>query len=62
MIDLSTLATFAAVVLGLFLIPGPAVLMTLGRAASGAAMTAVGTIYMLSAPAWPCRNADLTAL
>jgi threonine/homoserine/homoserine lactone efflux protein len=43
MIDLSTLATFAAVVLGLFLIPGPAVLMTLGRAASGGRRVGVAT-------------------
>ncbi len=35
MIDASTAATFAAVVLGLFLIPGPAVLLTLARASSG---------------------------
>jgi len=43
MIDLSTLATFAAVVLGLFLIPGPAVLMVLGRAASGGRTVGVAT-------------------
>jgi threonine/homoserine/homoserine lactone efflux protein len=35
MVDLNTLATYAVVVFGLFLIPGPAVLLTLGRAASG---------------------------
>ena len=35
MIDASTAATFAAVVLGLFLIPGPAVLLTVARASSG---------------------------
>jgi len=43
MVDLSTLATFVAVVLGLFLIPGPAVLMTLGRAASGGRRVGVAT-------------------
>jgi len=43
MVDLSTLATFVAVVLGLFLIPGPAVLMTLGRAASGGRRVGVST-------------------
>jgi threonine/homoserine/homoserine lactone efflux protein len=43
MVDLRTLATFAAVVLGLFLIPGPAVLMTLGRAASGGRRVGVAT-------------------
>jgi threonine/homoserine/homoserine lactone efflux protein len=43
MVDLSTLATFAAVVLGLFLIPGPAVLMTLGRAAGGGRRVGVAT-------------------
>jgi threonine/homoserine/homoserine lactone efflux protein len=35
MIDTGTLATYALVVLGLFLIPGPAVLLTLARAAAG---------------------------
>lgn len=35
MFDLSTLATFIAVVLGLFLIPGPAVLLVLSRTAHG---------------------------
>lgn len=43
MVDLNTLATFAAVVLGLFLIPGPAVLMVLGRAASGGRTVGVTT-------------------
>jgi threonine/homoserine/homoserine lactone efflux protein len=43
MVELSTLATFAAVVLGLFLIPGPAVLMVLGRAASGGRTVGVAT-------------------
>jgi threonine/homoserine/homoserine lactone efflux protein len=43
MIDLNTLATYAAVVLGLFLIPGPAVLMTVGRAASGGRRVGVAT-------------------
>jgi threonine/homoserine/homoserine lactone efflux protein len=35
MLDLSTLGTFVAVVLGLFLIPGPAVLLVLTRTAQG---------------------------
>ncbi|SFS14282.1 Threonine/homoserine/homoserine lactone efflux protein [Dyella sp. OK004] len=35
MFDLSTLSTFVAVVLGLFLIPGPAVLLVLSRTAQG---------------------------
>ena len=43
MIDLSTLATFSVVVLGLFLIPGPAVLMVLGRAASGGRKVGIAT-------------------
>jgi threonine/homoserine/homoserine lactone efflux protein len=43
MVDLRTLATFAAVVLGLFLIPGPAVLLTLGRAASGGRTVGIAT-------------------
>ena len=43
MIDLKTLVTYAAVVLGLFLIPGPAVLMTVGRAVSGGRRVGVAT-------------------
>jgi len=43
MIDLKTLVTYAAVVLGLFLVPGPAVLMTVGRAASGGRRVGVAT-------------------
>ena len=43
MIDLKTLVTYAAVVLGLFLIPGPAVLMTVGRAASGGRRVGIAT-------------------
>ncbi|MCW6510216.1 LysE family translocator [Lichenifustis flavocetrariae] len=35
MIDVSALLTYVAVVLGLFLIPGPAVLLVLARAAAG---------------------------
>lgn len=35
MLDLSTLGTFVAVVLGLFVIPGPAVLLVLTRTAQG---------------------------
>jgi threonine/homoserine/homoserine lactone efflux protein len=43
MIDANTLATYTAVVLGLFLIPGPAVLMTVGRAASAGRRVGVAT-------------------
>ncbi len=43
MIDLHTLLTYVAVVLGLFLIPGPAVLMVVGRAASGGRRVGVAT-------------------
>jgi threonine/homoserine/homoserine lactone efflux protein len=43
MTDLKTLVTYAAVVLGLFLIPGPAVLMTVGRAASGGRRVGIAT-------------------
>lgn len=35
MIDLKTLVTFMGIVIGLFLIPGPAVLLTLGRTLAG---------------------------
>ena len=35
MVDLNALITYATVVLGLFLIPGPAVLLTLARATTG---------------------------
>ena len=35
MIDTTTLATFVVVVLGLFLVPGPAVLLVLTRTAQG---------------------------
>jgi threonine/homoserine/homoserine lactone efflux protein len=41
--DSGILATFIAVVLGLFLIPGPAVLLTLARAASGGRRVGVAT-------------------
>jgi threonine/homoserine/homoserine lactone efflux protein len=43
MVDLNTLMTYAAVVLGLFLIPGPAVLMTVGRAASAGRRVGIAT-------------------
>jgi threonine/homoserine/homoserine lactone efflux protein len=43
MIDAATLMTFAAVVLGLFLIPGPAVLLTLARASSGGRRVGLAT-------------------
>jgi threonine/homoserine/homoserine lactone efflux protein len=41
--DVATLLTFAAVVLGLFLIPGPAVLLTLARATTGGRRVGVAT-------------------
>lgn len=43
MIDLSTLLTYMIVVLGLFLIPGPAVLLTVARAASGGSRIGMAT-------------------
>jgi threonine/homoserine/homoserine lactone efflux protein len=43
MFDLSTLGTFVAVVLGLFLIPGPAVLLVFTRAAQGGRSVGVMT-------------------
>jgi threonine/homoserine/homoserine lactone efflux protein len=43
MVDASTAAAFAAVVLGLFLIPGPAVLLTLARASSGGRQVGLAT-------------------
>lgn len=43
MFTLSTLATFVAVVLGLFLIPGPAVLLVLTRTAQGGRRTGMMT-------------------
>ena len=43
MIDASTAAAFVAVVLGLFLIPGPAVLLTLARASSGGRTVGLAT-------------------
>ena len=43
MFDLSTLVTFVAVVLGLFLIPGPAVLLVLSRTVQGGRKTGVMT-------------------
>ena len=43
MIDLATLATFMAVVLGLFLVPGPAVLLVLTRTAQGGRGVGVAT-------------------
>ncbi|WP_295808027.1 LysE family translocator [uncultured Nitratireductor sp.] len=43
MIDGATLLTYMLVVLGLFLIPGPAVLMTLARAASGGRRIGIAT-------------------
>jgi threonine/homoserine/homoserine lactone efflux protein len=42
-VHLSTLLTFAAVVLGLFVIPGPAVLMVLGRAAGAGRSVGIAT-------------------
>jgi len=43
MIDLATLLTYAAVVLGLFVIPGPAVLLILARAMAGGRRVGVAT-------------------
>lgn len=43
MIDTTTLATFMAVVLGLFLVPGPAVLLVLTRTAQGGRGVGVAT-------------------
>jgi threonine/homoserine/homoserine lactone efflux protein len=43
MFDLSTLGTFVAVVLGLFLIPGPAVLLVLSRTVQGGRRTGIMT-------------------
>lgn len=43
MFDLSTLSTFVAVVLGLFLIPGPAVLLVLSRTVQSGRKTGVMT-------------------
>ena len=43
MIDTTTLATFMAVVLGLFLVPGPAVLLVLTRTAQGGRQVGVAT-------------------
>jgi threonine/homoserine/homoserine lactone efflux protein len=43
MFDLATLGTFVAVVLGLFLIPGPAVLLVLTRTAHGGRKLGVAT-------------------
>lgn len=43
MIDAATLATYAAVVLGLFLIPGPAVLLVLARAVAGGRRVGIAT-------------------
>lgn len=43
MIDLTTLSTYLVVVLGLFLIPGPAVLLVLTRTAQGGCTTGIMT-------------------
>ena len=43
MIDFATLATFMAVVLGLFLVPGPAVLLVLTRTAQGGRSVGIAT-------------------
>lgn len=43
MFDLTTLTTFTAVVLGLFLIPGPAVLLVLSRTVQGGRKTGILT-------------------
>ena len=43
MIDFATLATFVAVVIGLFLVPGPAVLLVLTRTAKGGRRVGIAT-------------------
>ena len=43
MVDLATCMTYAAVVLGLFLIPGPAVLLVLARSMSGGRRVGIAT-------------------
>jgi threonine/homoserine/homoserine lactone efflux protein len=43
MIEGTTLATYATVVLGLFLVPGPAVLLTLARATTGGRRVGIAT-------------------
>jgi threonine/homoserine/homoserine lactone efflux protein len=43
MIGTATLITYATVVLGLFLIPGPAVLLTLARATAGGRRVGMAT-------------------
>src|SRR5579875_1889391 len=43
MIDINTLLTYAVVVLGLFLIPGPAVLLVLARATAGGRRVGIAT-------------------
>ena len=43
MLDISTLSAFIIVVIGLFLIPGPAVLLTITRAAQGGRKTGIMT-------------------
>lgn len=45
MIDLTTLLTYTAVVLGLFLIPGPAVLLVLARSMTGGPRVGVATAF-----------------
>jgi threonine/homoserine/homoserine lactone efflux protein len=45
MIELSTYLTYMAVVLGLFLIPGPAVLLVLARSVSGGRRVGIATGY-----------------
>ena len=49
MIDLGALLTYMAVVLGLFLIPGPAVLLILARGASGGSNVGVATALGIAA-------------
>ncbi|MEO3998025.1 LysE family translocator [Mesorhizobium sp. CAU 1732] len=49
MIDAATLATYMVVVLGLFLIPGPAVLLTVARAASGGPRIGLATGFGIAA-------------
>lgn len=49
MLDLATLGTFVVVVLGLFLIPGPAVLLTLARSIGGGWRVGIATGFGIAA-------------
>ena len=45
MVEFNILVAYAVVVLGLFLIPGPAVLLVLGRAVAGGRRIGIATGY-----------------